>query len=211
MILDYKLWWTESKLYLFFLLGIVLWGLFGLNKNSCHNWEEASITLTLILTILIYAQGFWGPKKFQSVDFSKVGLFVIALLAVLITIGFLMADTIHQYFPNLVNIELPRWGIMALILFTSLLLSWMDYQIGKEDDIFMMKLFYYSDLPIIVTLIILLTYSIFNRNNHVVDPFFSGAIAFQMSISIFLASVLKHENILRIKSIFNTNFNINNN
>lgn len=202
MILDYNLWWKEGKLYLFFLLLILLWGFWGLNPNKWHNWEEASIFLTLILTGIVYREGFWGSKKFDSFPSEKIGTTVILIVLIFLFSLPLISNTLHHYFPKLpVAFEIPRCIIMSIILLISIILSWIDYQIGKEDDIFMIKIFYFSDLPIIVTFALLLIYSFIVNSNATIEPLFSGAIAFQMSLSIFLASIFSHQDIIKIITI----------
>lgn len=203
MILDIKLWIEKSKLYLIFLISVILWGILGPSKKPWCNWQDASIILTLILTIIVYVQGFWGEKRFKSVaakELGEIGLFFIIIFSVIVMTAGLLLNTAHEYYPKIIKIKLPIWAIMLLFLIISIVLSYIDFQVGKNDDISMMKLFYYSDLPIIATILILFIYSIIINGCEEMEPFFSGAIAFQMIISILLASLFKDDNILKIKT-----------
>jgi len=204
MEVNFNLWFKKGILYFIFLLLVILWGIFGMSKNKWCNWEDASIILTLILTIIVYAQGFWGKRKFKSVadrNFGVIGLFFIALLIVIVMCGILLINSVHQYYPDVIKFELPRWAIMLSLFITSIVLSYIDYQIGKNDDTSMLTLFYFSDFPIIVTFFILFIYSLILSGDSVMHPFFSGAIAFQMIISILLASLLSNDEIINFKTI----------
>lgn len=199
MTFNFTVWIRSSWLYLLFLLGVFAWGKWGVNVNPWKNWEDASIVLTLILTLIVYGTGFWGPTKFKKVELSKIGLFVGAFFIVFVMCAALVINTAHQHYPQKIPFELSRCWIILIFLIVSILLSYIDYQIGKKEDISMMKLFYYSDLPIIATILVLFIYSLIIKEDSVMDPFFSGAIAFQMIISIFLASFFTNEDIIKIE------------
>ena len=203
MLLNFNRWFNKSKLYLCFFLSVIIWGMFGIQDSTWRNWEDASVFLTLILTFIVYYNGFWGEKNFKGIQHEKIGYFFLVIIGTLIGIVALLINALHYYFPQYISYEMPRFIVMPIILVISILLSYIDYQVGKNNYIFMMKLFYYSDLPIIITFLILSIYSILYMDSKELEPFYSGAIAFQMMISILLSSLFVDKDIIPNLSVEN--------
>ena len=176
----------------------ILYGFFGVSSCPWKNWELASVAVMLVYTLLLYADGFFISKHFEELTIPKLGLFLPALVIIGFMLWFLINNSFHEFFPTLTKYD--RWKIMGMLFLTSGILSWIDYEIGKKKNIRFIKIFYYSDLPITITFLILLIYSRFMKENQELEPFFSGAIAFQMMISIFLWSLFTDENILKIET-----------
>ena len=194
-----KMLWDKlsDRFSLFILAFVLLYGFFGkflpfdFNSNSASNWEDASITTTFIFTILLYIKGYFSGKEklFEGFKVWKQGVIPILVLIVVISIIILIYNMFNGH-------KLDRRLNMLILFLITIILCWIDYQIGQNNNIKEVisrryhTIFYISDLPITVTLGFLLLYSVIIKILAVenMDTFFSGAIAFQLLISLLLWS-----------------------
>jgi len=193
-----KLYIKKSWHNVLILLLTVLYGFFGVSCDPWKNWELASVVVILIYTLILYVDGFFISKRFKGLTMPKLGLFLPALATIALMLWFLINNSFHEFFPESMKYY-GRLKIMGMLFLTSGILSWIDYEVGKNENICFIKIFYYSDLPVTITFLILFIYSIVMNRNQKFDPFFSGAIAFQMIISIFLWSLFTDDNIMTIE------------
>ena len=157
----------------------IVWGFVGTAHEPWKNWEVATVFLTFIYSVWVFANGFFIKKHFSGLPIEKTGVIVLSIFSLCVVTVIL------------VFFQFDRWLIMLLLFITAVLCSLMDYLLGKEEkECFsgFNKLFYYSDLPITIAFGVLLAYSIKMHDNKIMDSFFSGAIAFQMILSNFLWS-----------------------
>lgn len=159
----------------------VVWGFVGIAHEPWKNWEVAAVFLTFIYSCWLFANGFWIKRNFKGLPIGKTGVIVLSIIFLGI-VSYSLA--FNQY---------DRWKIMLLLFIAAMLCSITDYLLGNEsknNPTFngFNKLFYYSDLPITIAFGILFGYSLKMHGNEIMDPFFSGAIAFQMILSNFLWS-----------------------
>jgi hypothetical protein len=166
--------------------------MFGISKEPWKNWEDASIFFTWIYTFWLYMDGFFKSKKFKGLAIETIGLIVLAVIVLLAVVVFLTFNLLHEFNAKAFW-ETPRWVVMLALLLSAALFSYIDFLLGEEKRDYSSgynKIFYYSDLPITFAFIILFIYSLKMSANTMCDPFFSGAIAFQMMLSNFLWSFM---------------------
>lgn len=187
----------HSKLSLFLLILGVGYGFLGVSEDPWMNWEHSSIGITFILTGIMYVDGFFLKKNFVNLDISKVGLMVLAIIAIVISSGVLVSHAAYEFDPNSkFSMSIARSIRMGVLLLSVIALSWIDYSIGKNGNPEYRKLFFYSDVPVSVTIGILFAFALVQGVNSGLEPFYSGAIAFQMMMSILIWTFVSSDEII---------------
>lgn len=174
------------------MFGSTFLGIFGPSKEPWKNWEDASIFFTMIYTVWLYFDGFFISAKFEGIGIKRTGLIVSACIALMAVVVLLIIDFIHRL-DLTTHLQFPRYFVMVLLLISAALFSSIDFLLGEENKDYSSgynKIFYYSDLPITFVFAILFLYSLMMNGNAICDPFFSGAIAFQMMLSNLLWSFM---------------------
>jgi len=183
---------ADNFITFFVLLLGVLYGFLGPNKGMfCFkNWENASVTTTIIYAVVLYGYGLFGDK-FDNLKKLPRG-FVITFLVIIffITLPFSLA-----FVADLFNLD--KWALildvgriakMWLLTITALLFLFVDALMMKSEKFEEIIKFNinlkYSELPVLGVFIVLLVYSYFLGNikitEYKLDSFFAGAVAFQM-------------------------------
>lgn len=145
------------------------------SKISWKNWENASVISTLIYAAFYYYKLFRNPEyeKVKRAHLGLVGLFlfIITVLSVVSTI------------------QMNRVIYMAIICAISGIYCYIDYKLKTGDlELSYTTTLKYSDIPVSIAFLILLIYSaILNFTDPMelikMEPFFGGAVAFQMILS----------------------------
>lgn len=189
----------RSNLFVLAILSLtVIYGVFGFSKQLWKNWEDAAVFFTLVYTIFLYAKGFFikdrttNKATFEGLPLAKIGLIALGVIILAIVTTFQVFNVIHEFRPESL-FETSRWIIILLLFLMAAIFSWIDYLIGNaglpvSNDF--MRSFYYSDLPVTFAFGILFCYSVKMDGETNMDPFFGGAIAFQMMMSNFLWSFM---------------------
>ncbi len=169
----------------------VLYAFFGPNKNdmSYRNWENVSVTLTIIYAAVFYFC-FLIEIKYEKLNrFTR--LFVVSFLGLvlLITLPFSTAffsELFNNTFLNEIasNLNKGRLCNMWLLTITAVLFLLIDivmmYSGYDDKDKFHIN-FKYSEFPVFVSFGVLLLYSYYLGDKiNMLDSFFAGAVAFQM-------------------------------
>lgn len=187
---------TSDRIALSILILVILYGIFstflpiGIGIKPEHNWENASLFTTFILTISLYINGYFSQKKlFKGITHYKLGIIGFLVLILVPAAIFLLGYNIAKNY-----LFIPRCWIMFILFVVALILSWIDLQIGQNTEVEKKysqrysTIFYTSDIPITFSLCILFVYSLFTKylGYGDMDSFFPGAVAFQMLVSLFI-------------------------
>ena len=175
------------------LLLAVIWGFFGGNGTPWHNWEGAAILFTFIITVVLFIDGFFGEQVYDldSSDIKdtikKIGIMALCVFAIAILTYILINN---MFFKDISSSRMSRSKIMFILFSIACIFGLYDSLLGryaKEKYIRgFQRAFYYFDIPTILAFGILFIYSF--KVGDSMEPFFSGAIAFQMILTIFLWS-----------------------
>ena len=195
----------------------IIWGFGGFSlKNDINywkNWENACVFSTVFYTILLFITGLFGGrfvglidlqvnadlKEFLKEHLKKVGTIVSSLIIIVIFAIFIGKENLL-----LIDIPLNRIELMALYFFISLLYLKINKILAKsnipeKDE--MKNSILYCDGPISFTFLILVIYAMVLGSQKIndlgINPFFSGAIAFQMILSNIIWGII--DNSQRIK------------
>lgn len=183
---------ADNFIVFFALLLGVLYGFLGHNKGvfCFKNWENVSITTTIIYAVVLYSYGLFG-SKFDNLGKTPRG-FVTTFLVIIffITLPFSLAFVGDLFNVNKLALILDGRRIikMCLLTITTILFLIIDAIMMKSEKLEEIIKFHinfkYSELPVLGTFIVLLVYSCFlgdiKINEYKLDAFFAGAVAFQM-------------------------------
>ena len=185
---------TDNSIILIVLILSVLYGFLGPNKDvfSFKNWENVSVTTTIIYAAVLYGFGLFGGKFDKLKRMPKA--FVITFLGIIIftTIPFSSAffgEFFKNAFLNKLALILDGGRIVKMWLLTItasffLVIDAIMMKSEGDDKIKFHINLKYSELPVFGTFIILLAYSYFlgdiKITKYGMDSFFAGAVAFQM-------------------------------
>ncbi len=198
----------------------IIWG-FGLFFETdilyWKNWEDACVFSTLAYTVLLYLSGMFGGKFKGVIDLNKgvdLGLYLKVYLKVylkkvgaigllIIFIGILAISIGKE---KMVFIDIPLGRIRIMLLYFLISLSYFGLNIilikidvPEKDEI--VNSIKYCDGPTCITFFVLFIYAYWLGSQKInelkIDPFFSGAIAFQMILSNIIWGMM--DNSARIK------------
>lgn len=160
--------------------------------NSFQNWENVSVTTTIVYAIILYGFALFG-KEFDEVKKIPKGFIILILSTiVIITIPFSFAF-IGEYFKwetftKIANIiDWNRIDKMWLLAVTALLFFIVDIIVEHSDGDKKIKYHInrkFSETPVLISFGILLVYSYYIGNENIktygLESFFAGTVAFQM-------------------------------
>lgn len=185
-------------------LGLTIYLGFTLKTDEYfQGWEQACVYSTLIYTALIFVTGLLGDK-FEGVS-RKQGVIISLLLfgVILCAISTLKEELVF------IEVSLNRTGLMVLYC----AISWcylavnivlITANIPEKDEI--INSIKYCEGPISLTFIILAIYALDlycrQSDDPGINPFFSGAVAFQMILSNVIWGII--DNNQRVKKILIT-------
>lgn len=183
---------ADNFIIFFALLLGVLYGFLGHNKGvfCFKNWENVSITTTIIYAVVLYCYGLFGDKFDNLNKISRGAIITFLVIIFFITLPFSLAFVADLFSLNKLALILDVGRIlkMCLLTITALLFLIIDaimIKSEKLEEIVKFNInFKYSELPVLGTFIVLLVYSCFlgdiKINEYGLGAFFAGAVAFQM-------------------------------
>lgn len=174
-------WWVI----LFIFIPPVLWGILKGDPSPWQDWEEGSVVMTITYAIIVYVKLFRDDEvDKKSILLVLPALFFISLAAVLSIFG--NSDiTVKGY----VFRSTRTWN-MGFLSLGSLLFCVVDIILsrsGRYKNSYINSL-KFSDIPVTIAFLILLIYSWRISQSSpelatLMEPFFGGAVAFQMMLS----------------------------
>lgn len=176
----------------------IFWGFTLKNDEHCKSWEHACVYSTLIYTGLLFGAGLLGDK-FKGVNSRQaIGISLLLFCIILFAISTLKEE--------LVFFEVSLCRIIIMLLYFLISLSYfiinivlIKADIPEKDEI--INSIKYCEGPISLIFIILFIYALDLGSQKIndlgIDPFFSGAIAFQMILSNIIWGII--DNSQRIK------------
>jgi len=172
----------------------IAYSFYGPNRcvKSFQNWENVSVTTTIIYAIILYGFALFG-KEFDEVKKTPKGFIILILsLIVLITIPFSFAFIGECFkwetFTNIATIiDWKRIDKMWLLTVTAMLFLIIDLLVEHSDGDKKIKYHInrkFSETPVLISFGILLVYSYYIGNENIekyrLEAFFAGTVAFQM-------------------------------
>lgn len=165
-----------------FLIFGVLWGVWRGDPTPWNDWEEAAVGVTIGYAIFVYAK----LLKENAISGRRALLVVGALVCIILAFSL-------SYFGEIavkghVVVRGTRPNILGWLFFGSLLFCYVDWLLagGRYRDSYK-KALKYSDVPVTIAFLILWRYSCSIQDNtklaDMLEPFFAGAVAFQMMLS----------------------------
>ena len=157
------------------------WG--GPNSDSMRKWENASLAVTIIYTLVVYIFVLWKPNKLQTIQRACAVTICGLVIVTIILIVAKEADLIE------INATIDRqekmwaiWlGAAAFLIINVIMLK------AGENRIALKKNLFFSDIPVCTTFFVLALYATKIGVNTMPSPiketwdaFFAGAVAFQM-------------------------------
>ena|ERR1051326_207988 len=174
-------WWVIT----FIFIPPVLWGILKGDSSPWQDWEEGSVVMTITYAIIVYVKLFRDDEvDKKSILWVLPALFFISLAAVLSIFG--DGDiSIKGH-----ALRSTRTWNMGLLFVGSFLFCVVDIILSRSgcyrnSYINSLK---FSDIPVTIAFLILLIYSWrIGRSSPelatLMEPFFGGAVAFQMMLS----------------------------
>jgi hypothetical protein len=188
-------WKYIERAFVILLLGLAVAFGFKSSDKPWKNWEFAAVTATIIYAAVIYWKIFFD----RDVAPRRAILSIPALMFIM------WADWVSKNSGSTVV-------VMLLLSIGSSLFCLVDYLLMSGKSKYaasLKKTFKYSDLPVTLAFLILLAYSYSIKSNpkltQTMEPFFGGAVAFQMMLSNFVWAFID-EPILAKVSV--TSFNL---
>ena len=185
---------ADNVIVFFVLLLGILYGFLGHNKGaSCfNNWENVSVTLTVIYAIVIYGKLLCSKKSYlKKLPRDLVITFLVVIIFITIPFsvalgGDLFGSTLLSKWAE--SLDAGRIVKMWLLTGTAFLFLIIDSLMMKSEKIEEIIKFNinlkYSEIPVFGVFIVLLAYSYFLGDTKItdygLDSFFAGAVAFQM-------------------------------
>jgi len=185
---------TDNIIILIVLILSVLYGFLGPNKDgySFKNWENVSVTTTIIYAVVLYGFGLFGGKFDKLKRMPKAFVITFLVIIIFITIPFssaFLGEFFKVSFLNKLALILDGGRIVKMWLLTItasffLVIDVIMMKSEGDDKIKFHINLKYSELPVFGAFIILLAYSYFlgdiKITKYGLDSFFAGAVAFQM-------------------------------
>jgi hypothetical protein len=170
---------------LLMLIGAVLWGLYRGSDKPWKDWETASVRVTAVYALIIYL------KLFLDKDIGRIKLFLafpalslIWLATMISTSGELEINGRRLLVGSRANIMMLLWLGSSIFCILDLLLA--SEKNSKYRDSFKQSL-RFSDFPVMVAFLVLWYYAHKIQSKpslaQMMEPFFGGAVAFQMMLS----------------------------
>lgn len=162
----------------------IVWSIRRSSSKPWHDWEIASIVTTIIYAAIVYI------KLFRDNEIERKKLLLSVPALAVIGIAALMSGIEKLDVNGMTLFESSRTKTMGALFIGSCCFCAVDKLLGtpgSTTEQSFMKALKYSDVPVMLAFLVLWYYSWSIGSNPDVmaqmDPFFAGAIAFQMMLS----------------------------
>lgn len=181
---------TKNLYFVAILIGMILWGWLRGGLKPWENWEHASIIGTMLYAAGLYMKLFLD----NQLSGKKLALAVLAVGMLLIASG--LSGIPDLSIGGKAIYTNSRTTTMFLLFVAASLFCALDGVFATHDGRYSVSYknsLKFSDAPITLAFLTLWLYSMYVQSDQKLaeslDPFFSGAIAFQMILSNFVWSI----------------------